>query len=436
MTRDQDSGTSGPFIVVIDDDPTGTQMASDVRVLLRADSGAFAQAAAEGSGAVYALADTRSRSESEAREIVASIAAAARSGLGDRDFELVLRGDSTLRGHVFAEMEAVDRFGHGALFVPAWPEGGRITVDGVHWLREGEQWIPVVRTEFARDPDFGFTSAALVDWVAEVAPGWTAAIVELTDLRSSAGAALAVALQSSGPRTVVIPEVEVSGDLSHVLSGLLATEGTGRRPIVRAASSFAALRAGLAPRDLDALAGHRTDHVLVLCGSYTGLATQQLAALARAGHPPTWLGLGVEVGPAVEAARSQLQESGVAVLATDRRFHRPGAETNTGPSAYGQALCQAAAELRDSYDCVIVKGGVTSSEFARDGLGVRHAWVSGQLAPGVPTWLLESSRGPRLPYVIVPGNVGPDTLLVEVLDKLRPDRRRTRSEVTREQRGG
>jgi uncharacterized protein YgbK (DUF1537 family) len=45
-------------------------------------------------------------------------------------------------------------------------------------------------------------------------------------------------------------------------------------------------------------------------------------------------------------------------------------------------------------------------------LGVKRAWVLGQLQPGVPVWRLgPESRFPGMSYVVYPGNVGqPDSV--------------------------
>jgi uncharacterized protein YgbK (DUF1537 family) len=60
----------------------------------------------------------------------------------------------------------------------------------------------------------------------------------------------------------------------------------------------------------------------------------------------------------------------------------------------------------------VAKGGITASDVATAGLGVRRAWVLGQIQPGVPVWRLgPESRYPGKPYVVFPGNVGgPDSL--------------------------
>jgi uncharacterized protein YgbK (DUF1537 family) len=70
---------------------------------------------------------------------------------------------------------------------------------------------------------------------------------------------------------------------------------------------------------------------------------------------------------------------------------------------------------------VIAKGGITSSDMATKGLGMRRATVVGQAAPGVPLWRCDelTAKWPGLPFVVFPGNVGSDDTLYEVVNRWR-----------------
>jgi len=119
--------------IVLDDDPTGTQSATGVTVLLDFDAEILAEAFAT-ADAVYLQTNSRALPEDEAVALARRIrqdalAASARLGV---DVRFVLRGDSTLRGHVFAETEVFLDDAAVMLFVPAFPDGGRTTRDGVH----------------------------------------------------------------------------------------------------------------------------------------------------------------------------------------------------------------------------------------------------------------------------------------------------------------
>ena len=71
---------------------------------------------------------------------------------------------------------------------------------------------------------------------------------------------------------------------------------------------------------------------------------------------------------------------------------------------------------------LLAKGGITSSDVATKGLGIKRAMVMGQILPGVPVWQAgDESRWPGLTYIVFPGNVGGAEALAEVVAKLKPD---------------
>ena len=64
---------------------------------------------------------------------------------------------------------------------------------------------------------------------------------------------------------------------------------------------------------------------------------------------------------------------------------------------------------------IIAKGGITSSDVATKGLGIKKAQVIGQITQGVPAWLTgEEAKYNKMPYVIFPGNIGEVDTLTEV----------------------
>ena len=150
-------------IVVIDDDPTGSQTVHSCPLLLRWDEAALRRALRHPSPLLFVLANTRALTPEAAatrnREIVgALVLAMAAEGLQEHELLLVSRGDSTLRGHGVLEPQVLaqaweENFAavDATLHVPAFLEGGRTTVNGVHLL-PGE---PVHTTAFARDRLFG-----------------------------------------------------------------------------------------------------------------------------------------------------------------------------------------------------------------------------------------------------------------------------------------
>jgi len=156
------------LLAVIDDDPTGAQAEAGVPLLL--EWGEEALRGREAAGAVHLLTNSRALDDGEAYAIVRDAAAAAVAQMPER--RIVLRGDSTLRGHLLAEHEAVcDAAFPGRspvlVLVPALPAAGRVTAGGVHWLERDGRRVPLGETEYAADRVFGYRSSRLLDWAAE-----------------------------------------------------------------------------------------------------------------------------------------------------------------------------------------------------------------------------------------------------------------------------
>lgn len=91
----------------------------------------------------------------ESRHVPASVAAnrvrriaglGLRAGIG----HFFKKTDSTLRGNIGAELKALmETLGEQSIpFVPAFPETGRTTLGGIHFVHK----VPIAETEFSRDP--------------------------------------------------------------------------------------------------------------------------------------------------------------------------------------------------------------------------------------------------------------------------------------------
>lgn len=410
-------------VLVLDDDPTGTQTVSDVEVVLHPSLAAYRRFFAGEERAAYVLTNSRALPEEEATALVREIKLQAERAAVEsaREVAFVLRGDSTLRGHVFAEMDVFVTGGSVGLFVPAFPEGGRTTVGGVHYLDSGGGRVPVARTEFAEDPVFGYESERLADWVAEVGGGRPAVTVPLEELRQRGPRAVADALTGAPAGAVVVPDAETRGDVEAIAWGLLDAEEGGRRVVVRSASTFAAVRAGLRAAEVPSVEVRAPRRVLVVCGSHTAASSRQLARLADRTREPVVLRTGelLEGGPGsvvpalVRRLKGELEGGGFAILASERVRRDEHEDLAAGAKVMG-ALTAAVAGIAGWCDAVISKGGVTSAEVATDGLSAVSARVRGQLEPGVSLWNLSLTDGRRMPYAVIPGNVGHDGTLADV----------------------
>jgi len=408
----------GRRVVVLDDDPTGTQTVSGLDVLLVPDPDRLDGFFRSPQRALYVLTNTRAMPRATAvahlQFVVAQVDAAAKRA-GER-WAVVLRGDSTLRGHVFAEADVLGAQDAVLLFVPAFPEGGRTTVGSAQLVDVDGERRNAADTEFAADSTFGYTSRDLVSWVAETGGGRSAVMVPLGALREHGSAAVVAAIEGARAGTVVIPEVETVNDLRRVAIGLLAAEAGGGTVVIRSASSFAAIRAGSAPHQVEAIAGPPSRRVLIVCGSYTVASTAQLATRESRGLRLVEVTSGSTTDALVEAVRDRLDADGVTVLATPRSRSDDGS-LGSGASMM-ERLCDVVGRLRDDVDAVIAKGGITSAAAAIS-LGAGAAWVEGQVEPGIALWSLRLTHSRTIPYVVIPGNVGGPNAIARVLDWLR-----------------
>ena len=141
-------------IIVFDDDPTGSQTVHSCRLLFRWDKKTLIDGLKYPSPLLFILANTRSlpadMAAERTREICRSIVLALKSQvISQENIFFVSRGDSTLRGHGVLEPKVInEELGpfDATFHVPAFFEGGRTTVNGIHLLNGS----PVHTTAFYR----------------------------------------------------------------------------------------------------------------------------------------------------------------------------------------------------------------------------------------------------------------------------------------------
>ena len=406
--------------VVLDDDPTGTQSATGVQVLLECDADRLEEALRV-ADSVYVQTNSRALDEAAAVALVTAIRADALEAARRLDAEVrfVLRGDSTLRGHVFAETEVFAAAEDLVLFVPAFPAGGRTTIGGVHLVRTDAGDVPAGETEYAGDPVFGFRSSALTDYVAEKStrPGVGVPLEEVRD-----PARLAERFAQAPAGSVLVPDVATDADVAALAA---AVRGAGRTVVVRCAAPLAAELAGVVsdgylPRPL--VTGR--PRVLVVCGSHTAGAQAQLDVLVEdwgtfepvatgdALEDPVWAGREL-----AERAGRVLARQGLVVIASER-VRMSDHNTLAHGEAVMTALTTAVRDLLPHVDAVVSKGGITAAEVARTGIGATTALVAGQVAAGISVWVMRTRDGREVRQVVVPGNVGGPDAIADALAAL------------------
>lgn len=439
-------------LVVLDDDPTGTQSVAGLPVLTAWEPDDFAWALGTGAPAVYVLTNTRSLPPPEAAAVNREVVRGALAAAQGRRITFVSRSDSTLRGHFPLEPDTVaDEVDaatggtdliDGVVLVPAFPEAGRITLAGTHYLRGADgALVPVAATEFARDGSFGYSHSHLPAWVEEKTSGRVAAadvlVLDLATIRSGPDA-VASALAGIADRRVVVADSVSDSDLRALASGLAEAERRGTNLLYRVGPPFVRARIGQEARaPLTALevfgADGRSSGGLVVVGSHVSVTTRQLARLVELRPDMAVVQLdvprllddeaaGVEIDRAVERVVAALV-SGDAVLQTSRTLVTGGKpEENLRiarrvSAALVQVVERAAATCHPRF--VIGKGGITSSDIAVHALRIRHGEIVGPMLPGIISlWRAVDGPFAEMPYVVFAGNVGDDDALEAVVATL------------------
>ena len=294
-------------LIVLDDDPTGSQTVHSCPLLLRWDAGTLRRGLAHPSPLLFVLANTRALDGEAARERVRQICRALKPLLAEavaagqwQRWMVICRGDSTLRGHFPLEAEVVaEELGpfHANLLVPAFLPGGRTTVDGVHLLH-GE---PVHHSAFARDGLFGYSTSHLPAWVEQKTGGGIAAaavqqltLAELDAAEEAPGLELLVdRLRRLEGQPWVAVDAQQPRQLEALGQAVAQLTRDGQRFLAQSAASLINGLVPLPPQPLDCqgLAQLRRRSPqgrplpgLVLVGSHVPLADQQLgrAGLAHA----------------------------------------------------------------------------------------------------------------------------------------------------------
>jgi uncharacterized protein YgbK (DUF1537 family) len=445
---------TGRSLAVLDDDPTGSQAVHGVSVVTVFERSEYAAGLAAHGDTCFVLTNTRALDESQAVALNRAVALelytlAAESGT---TVEVVSRSDSTLRGHVLAEINAIaaehlaatGRAVDGVLFCPAMLEAGRFTVDDVHFAVVDGVPTPVGETEFAKDKTFGYASSNLRDFIAERSGG----SVAVTDVRSLS----LEDIRLGGPQRVADILTEVSrlgwvivnctsyADLEVVALGMQLARDAGKTFLTRSGPSFVRALAGieaqdvLGPADI-AIDGSRSRHGLIAVGSHVGLTTRQVQAARQRGglievelRVPALLDsrtAAAHIDEAAERIVAALPESDVLVCTSRDLVAVDGdpdasLDISRTVSAALVSVVQRARAARPAW--VVAKGGITSHDLAVRGLGIRRATVAGQFLPGQIS-LFTPDEAPAdvlgCPFVVFPGNVGEVEALAQVLDRLR-----------------
>lgn len=433
-----------PKIIVLDDDPTGSQTVHSCLLLMRWDVDTLRQGLRDESPIFFVLTNTRALSPAAAEAVTREVCQNLKQAIaleGVQEFLVVSRSDSTLRGHypIETDVMAAELGPFDAHFlVPAFFEGGRITCDSRHYVMVNGEPVPVHETEFAKDSVFGYSTSYLPDYVAEKTDGGIVAQdvqrFTLSDLRSGCLDRL-MALKGN---VCGVVDGEAQADLDLFAQDVLTAAAQGKRFLFRSAASILTALAALPPQPIDA--DHMGSYVrdskpgAIIVGSHVKKTTEQLEHLLQA---PGVVGLEVNVADlrdADEDAREILlfnlikqvntahRDSLTPVVYTSRQelsFDTVQARLDFGLGV-SRFLMDVIQKLPMDIGFLISKGGITSNDTLSTGLALTTARLLGQILPGVSVVRTPADHGqfPHLPVVLFPGNVGDATALAQAYQRL------------------
>lgn len=438
-------------LVVLDDDPTGVQTVHDVSVYTDWEEESIRKGFEEKESMFFILTNSRSFSVEETTkahlEIAARVAKAA-DELG-QDFMIISRGDSTLRGHYPLETQllaegliknegaSID----GEVICPFFPEGGRYTMDNIHYVKEQDNLVPAGMTEFARDKTFGYKSSDLTEYVEEKTEGKyhkeDCITISLDELNALDVQEIKEKLMSAQNMAKIIVNAVSYADLKVFCAALVLAMKEGKHYMARTAAAFTKVMGRISDQPLlgrAQLEGDTKNGGIVLIGSHVKKTTDQLNCLKELDGQADFMefqvntvfeenGLEKEVERTVKAAEEKILSGRTVVIYTSRQLLAP---ENMTPEEklhisvkISNAVTSIIGKLSVKPKFIIAKGGITSSDVGTKALRVKKARVMGQVKKGIPVWMTgEESKFPGMPYIIFPGNVGEVSTLKEIVEEL------------------
>jgi uncharacterized protein YgbK (DUF1537 family) len=440
-----------PKIIVLDDDPTGSQTVHSCLLLTVWDIDTLRLGLTDESPIFFILTNTRSLPSEQAAQVTREVCQNLKSAIASlniQDYLIVSRSDSTLRGHYPIETDVIaeELGGVDAHFlVPAFFEGGRITLDSVHYLIVDNVPIPVHETEFARDSVFSYSYSYLPDYVAEKTQGRILAnTVErflLTDIRTGFDitgkiSTLDRLLKLTDNKCVVV-DGEVQEDLNVFAKEVLAAASNGKRFLFRSAASILTALADLPPQSVPAeeMSQYvRSGTGAFIVGSHVKKTTEQLEALLK---ETGIVGIEIDVAQLLDSSEARSHSLLTQTLKQIQTVHAENKTPVIYTSRQELAFADVQARLQFGADVsallmdivrglprdigfLVSKGGITSNDVLSTGLALTSARLLGQILAGCSMVVTPNNHPqfPNLPVVLFPGNVGDTDALVTIYHRL------------------
>jgi len=438
-------------IIVLDDDPTGVQTVHGVSVYTDWSLESIEKGFLENNSMFFILTNSRGFTAAETteahQEIATNIVEVAQRN--NSEFTIISRGDSTLRGHYPLETQVLketieansnNRF-DGEVILPFFKEGGRYTIDNIHFVQYDEYLVPAGETEFAKDRTFGYTKSHLGEWAEEKSNGEFKAenmtYISLNSLRSLDIETIEQQLLKVKDFNKVIVNAVDYTDVKIFTIALVRAMGKGKNFMFRSAAALTKVIGGVSDKNLltrEEIMNEDTNNGgLIIIGSHVKKTTEQLEELKKS-DAVDFIEFNVhlvlepeqfekELDRVVETTNKLIIEGKNVAVYTRRERLDLGEGKKEEELMLSVKISDAVTsivkrlEVRPSY--IIAKGGITSSDIGTNGLEVKRATVAGQIRPGIPVWTTGSEgKFPGISYVIFPGNVGTKSDLREVVEML------------------
>lgn len=426
-------------IVVLDDDPTGVQTVHDISVYTGWDKESLRQGFDEENSLFYVLTNSRGLTTEETTRVHNEIAEAVDAVAKEtgKDYIFISRSDSTLRGHFPLETKLLrDAYEkntgkqiHGEIMCPFFKEGGRFTIDDVHYVKYGDELVPADETEFAKDKTFGYSTAYMPAYIEEKTGGEFKAddvvCISLEDIHNMDYDKIESQLMAVENFNKVIVNAVDYDDVKVFCVALYRAMRKGKVFMFRTAAAIVKVMGGVTDQPLltkkDMIVHETNNGGVIVVGSHTDKTTKQLEALktlediefvqldATLVNDDAAFDAEVERCLAVEEAA--LKDGKTVCVYTSRALIIAGTGNKEDDLRLSVKISDAVqslvGRLKQTPAFVIAKGGITSSDVGTKALAVKKANVLGQIKPGIPVWQTGcESKFPEIPYVIFPGNVG------------------------------
>ncbi len=444
-------------IIVIDDDPTGSQTVNGCNLILKWDYETLLKGLEDSSNLLFILANTRSLSKKDVKVRLKEICSALleimnNSSFAEEDFILISRGDSTLRGHNYIEPFIINELlgpFDATFYIPAFIEGNRTTLNGNHFVDN----IPIHKTIFSNDKIFGFNTSNVKELIYEQSDYQldfnnieNIFIKDFDVLETNQPSKLYMHIEKlKNNKNVILDIIDYSqlDKFSSIVKSLLKK----KKFLFRSAASFIS--------SLSNVKQNQKDHIyfsqlrrknnndkamkgLIVVGSYVELTTLQLNEVLEIS-----LCKPVEINVfklyeffkfgdnlnqinslkklILNSIRKNLSREYIPVLYTSREIISPTDKNDLIKfqlflSAF---IAKIVSAIKNEIGYLISKGGITTNTIISEGLEADSVYLEGQILPGISlvTFNLLKQKG-KLPIVTFPGNIGNRMSLVRALEIL------------------